>query len=100
VTLLWTISGEGLRRILPVLATVFSGMIVPLPLWPDWLRPIVLALPFAGISDLPFRLYMGHIPPEHLAWPLLHETLWTIGLVLLGRALLRTGLRRVVVQGG
>ena len=36
-------------------------MIIPLPLFPDWAQPVVWALPFAGLVDLPFRVYTGHI---------------------------------------
>ena len=57
-------------------------------------------LPFRGLVDLPFRLYMGHIPPREVFGVLSHQLLWTAGLVLLGRWLLARGTRRLVVQGG
>jgi ABC-2 type transport system permease protein len=82
------------------LVTFLSGMIVPLPLFPDWAKPIVQALPFAGLVDFPFRVYTGHIPPQATVWVVQHQLLWTAALVILGRWLLSRGLRRVVVQGG
>ena len=100
ITLLWTISGEGIVILMTTLVTFFSGMIVPLPLFPDWAQPIVQALPFAGLVDLPFRIYTGHIPPRATVSVLQHELLWTAALVIFGRWLLSRGLRRVVVQGG
>jgi ABC-2 type transport system permease protein len=100
ITLLWTISGEGAVILLTSLATFLSGMIVPLPLFPDWAQPIVHALPFAGLVDLPFRVFTGHIPPGAVGSVLQHQILWTIAIVLFGRWLLSQGMRRVVVQGG
>jgi ABC-2 type transport system permease protein len=100
ISLLWTISGDGAVILMTTLATLLSGMIVPLPLFPDWAQPIVQALPFAGLVDLPFRVFTGHIPPAAVAAVLLHQILWTIALVLFGRWLLSHGLRRVVVHGG
>ena len=100
ITLLWTISGEGAVILLTALVTFLSGMIVPLPLFPDWAQPVVRALPFAGLVDLPFRVFTGHIPAAGVASVLQHQILWTIALVVFGRWLLSQGMRRVVVQGG
>jgi len=63
VTHLWTIAGDGVNRILPVFVYVFSGLIIPLPLFPDWMQPFLNAMPFRGLADTPFRIYMGHLPP-------------------------------------
>ncbi len=100
ISLLWTISGDGAVILLTTLVTFLSGMIVPLPLFPEWAQPIVQTLPFAGLVDLPFRVFTGHISPAATTSVLLHQVLWTIALVLLGRWLLSHGIRRVVVQGG
>jgi ABC-2 type transport system permease protein len=100
ISLLWTISGDGAVILLTTLVTFLSGMIVPIPLFPDWAQPIVLALPFAGLIDLPFRVFTGHIPPAAVLSVLQHQIVWTVALVLFGRWLLSHGIRRVVVQGG
>jgi ABC-2 type transport system permease protein len=100
ISLLWTISGDGVVILMTTLVTFLSGMIVPLPLFPDWAQPIVRALPFAGLVDLPFRVFTGHIPPSATVFVLQHQVFWTIALVVFGRWLLSRGMRRVVVQGG
>jgi ABC-2 type transport system permease protein len=100
ITLLWTIAGDGAVMLLAAVVTFFSGMIVPLPLFPDWAQPVVQALPFAGLLDRPFRVFTGHIPVTDVVAVLRHQIAWTIALVLFGRWLLAQGMRRVVVQGG
>ncbi len=100
ISLLWTISGEGISRLLPAAIFIFSGMIIPLPLFPDWAQPILNFLPFRGLADVPFRLYMGHIPPDQAIGVLLHQTAWTVAFLALGRWALARGMRRLVVQGG
>jgi ABC-2 type transport system permease protein len=100
ITLLWTLNGEGIVLLFSALVPFLSGMIVPLPLFPDWAQPVVQALPFAGLVDLPFRVYTGHIAPHDVVSVLRHQLLWTIALVLFGRWLLARGMRRVVIQGG
>jgi ABC-2 type transport system permease protein len=100
ISLLWTISGDGIARIVPSAVLLGSGNILPLPLFPDWAQKIMTILPFYTMADAPFRLYMGHLPPEAVFGVLLHQLTWTVLLILAGRALLTSGTRRLVVQGG
>ena len=72
----------------------------PLPLFPDWAQPILNALPFRGLVDVPFRLYSGHIPPGDILPLLAQQIGWALALIVLGRTVLARGTRRLVVQGG
>lgn len=99
-TLFWTLSGEGVSRLLPSLIFVLSGMILPLPLFPDFLQPLLAVLPFRSLIDVPFRIWLGHLAAAEVAAGLAQQALWTLGLILAGRFLLSRGLRRLEVQGG
>ena len=88
VSLLWTIAGEGTIQMLGICIYVFSGMVVPLPLFPDVFQPILDFMPFRGLADTPFRLYMGHIPASQVWSVVGHQLAWTLALVGLGRFLL------------
>ncbi|MBD1855822.1 MULTISPECIES: ABC transporter permease [Leptolyngbya] len=100
VSMMWTLSGEGLNQMAPTLVTILSGMIVPLPLFPDWFKPILAILPFSGLLDKPFRLFTGNLPPEALLNVLLHQTVWIVVLIGLGRFLVSRGVNRLIIQGG
>jgi ABC-2 type transport system permease protein len=100
VGLMWTVSGDGLFYLIAVSVSVFSGLIIPLPLFPDAMQPWLSFLPFRGLADAPYRVWMGLIPPSEVPGVVLHQLAWTGALVLAGRALLARGLRRVVIQGG
>lgn len=100
LSLLWTISGEGVHRLAPAMIFFFSGIVIPLPLFPAWCQPILNALPFRGLIDVPFRIYLGHIGAHDAAVAMAQQVMWIAALVLLGRWLLSRGLKRLVVQGG
>jgi len=100
ISLFWTISGDGIVRLVAGAVMLFSGLIVPLPLFPDWAQPVLNALPFRGIGDVPFRLYMGHIPAAEAPRLVAQQLAWTAAIVLVGRFALDRARRRLVVQGG
>ena len=99
-SMLWTLSGEGVDRILPSFVTILSGMIVPLPLFPDWMQPFLEWQPFRGLCDVPYRIYSGNIPMAEAANEIVFTLAWTAVIVCFGRYLLSRGVRRLVVQGG
>jgi ABC-2 type transport system permease protein len=100
ISLMWTIGGDGFVMLFTTAVSLLSGLLIPLPLLPDWAQGALSWLPFAGLFDLPFRIYTGHIPASELAIVLPRQLGWTVALVVLGRWLLGRGVRRVVVQGG
>jgi ABC-2 type transport system permease protein len=100
ITLLWTVSGDGMVMLLTAATSLFSGLIIPLPLFPDGLRAVLEWLPFAGVADQPYRVYTGNLPPGELGLVLARQLAWTVLLIALGRWLIGRGVRRLVVQGG
>lgn len=100
ISMLWTVSGQGTATLFGGMIATLGGLIIPLQLFPDWAQPIIYALPFAGVLDLPARLYTGNIAPAGLAWVLAHQLTWTAVMIAAGRLALARGARRIVVQGG
>ncbi len=100
ITLLWTISGQGATYVVSACAVILSGMIIPLPLFPDWMQTALTLQPFRGVVDAPYRIYTGNIPPEGIFAVLGHQLAWTLITVVIGYYVLERGKRRLVVQGG
>src|SRR5262249_22980590 len=100
VSLLWTISGEGISRLAPGVIFILSGIVVPLPLLPDWVQRLAEVLPFRGLIDTPFRIYLGQLHGTPAALALVLQMSWVVGLIVVGRTALNRGLRRLVIQGG
>ena len=100
ISMLWTVSGDGVAGLAPAVVVVFSGALVPVPFFPGWAQTVLEILPFRGLVDIPFRLYLGHIPAGDAVFHLVHQLAWTVGLVVFGRWVLSRGVRRLVVQGG
>jgi len=99
-TLPFTVAAEGIVRIVPAVVLVFSGMVAPLPLFPDWAQPLLNALPFRWLVDMPFRIYTGHVSAIDGLRGCAAQLAWTGAILLGGRWLLGRGLRRAELFGG
>jgi len=97
---LWTIAGEGMQRFIPALVMILSGMIVPLPYFPDWAQDILTLLPFSVLVDIPFRFYLGLLPASDVFRFALVQSGWTVFFIITGILLIKLAMRRVVIQGG
>ena len=100
ISTLWSISGDGITRLLSAIVTFTSGMIIPLPLFPDWLKKILELLPFSGLIDIPIRFYTGHIPIGEIYRYFVFQMAWAIVLYGFGQGLLNRKLKYIIVQGG
>ena len=100
ISLMWTVSGEGVNRMMPGVVPVLAGLIVPLPLFPEWMQGVLYWQPFRGMADVPFRIYSGHIAPLQGLLEIGMQWFWVGALVGFGMWLLTRARTKLVVQGG
>lgn len=100
VSLFWTLSGEGMLRLLPHIVILLSGTLVPLPLFPGWMQPFLDIQPFRCIIDIPCRLYTGVIPADESLFYLAFQAMWLFLFITGGRILIKKAVNQFVVQGG
>jgi ABC-2 type transport system permease protein len=100
VGLMHQLTAVGVQPIVAALVTLLSGMVIPLPLFPDFLQPLLRAQPMRGLCDVPYRIYTGDIAPPDALLEIVQQLGWLALLVWLGRTLLAAATRRVVIQGG
>jgi ABC-2 type transport system permease protein len=100
VSAFWTTDARGLGMVANAATIFLGGFVVPIRYWPDWLQPLVLALPFASITQTPADIFVERVQGAAALGLLVEQLFWAI--VLLGAAQLAITLatRRVVIQGG
>jgi len=92
--------GEGPTYALAMFGQVLSGAYLPLMLWPDFLQGALMVQPFAGLLDIPLRLYVGAMAPGDALGAISLQLMWTVALIVLGKALMHRRISRLIVQGG
>ncbi|ARI54320.1 ABC transporter permease [Streptomyces bacillaris] len=96
----WLLDGAGAAQMSWLLGLFFSGMLLPLPLFPGLLGEVARLLPWSSLLQIPADVFLG----KYSGWELLEayafQGAWAVALLLAGRLLQGVATRRVVVQGG
>lgn len=96
----WLHDSEGVRSVMLVVSMFFSGMLLPLALFPGLLGEIAPVLPWAALIQVPTDVFLERSTGAALLGALGFQLVWGLGLVLLGRGVQLLATRKVVVQGG
>jgi ABC-2 type transport system permease protein len=97
LTAFWLLDWRGVFGLYAVLSGLLGGLVLPVGLFPPWLKTAIWCTPFPATLQAPADLLVGRGDPRLL---LAHQVAWTAGLLLLGRLVLRRAERILVVQGG
>ena len=90
----------GLGVLVEGMTFFLSGALVPLVMMPDWLRTIVLSVPFAQALAVPVGLLTGITPLRDAPQVWFIQILWILGMWLLSTLFFRVAVRKITVQGG
>jgi ABC-2 type transport system permease protein len=94
------ITDRGPSLLASQIATLFSGILVPLPFFPHWMRTFLFLQPFAGLADIPFRIYSGNLTGGIALAGIAQMIVWTGLFMAIGRMFLGRVMSRLQVQGG
>ncbi len=95
----WVNDSRGAETILAVLGLFFSGMILPLVVFPGRLGDFARATPWAGTLQVPVDIWLGRQPGGVLGG-FAFQLGWAAALLLAGWWLTRSATRKVVIAGG
>jgi len=91
---------RGINALAGPVVIVFSGNLLPLVLLPDAWQTALLLQPFAGVVDIPARIYFGLMSGWQAMLGLGLQSFWIVVLVAFGRMAMQRTMRRLEVQGG
>ncbi len=93
-------NNEGMMRMKRVVVDLFSGLIVPITLFPDWLATVLKVLPFQAITYLPGSVFTGRVQGVGI-WNVLGiQVIWFLILLIPIVWLYHASRQRLFVQGG
>ncbi|MBD0841884.1 ABC transporter permease [Streptomyces sp. TRM68416] len=97
LSVFWLLDGAGVSQAVMIAGVFFSGIVLPLNVFPGTFGEVVRMLPWAAQLQIPADVLMGEVDPlEAFAF----QAMWAVVLLAAGRLLQSAATRRVVVQGG
>ncbi|MFD7260827.1 ABC transporter permease [Streptomyces sp. NPDC059874] len=97
----WLMDGSGINMMATVVSIFFSGMLLPLTVFPGGFGEFVRVLPWSAMLQVPVDVLMGkHAGAGGAAEALGFQAGWALVLLGAGRLLQAAATRKVVVQGG
>jgi ABC-2 type transport system permease protein len=100
LTTFWLMDGSGVTQIASLTTLFFSGMVLPLTVFPGRLGEVARVLPWSSLLQVPADVYLGTYAGRGLLEAYAFQAGWAVALLGAGRALQSVATRRVVVQGG
>lgn len=96
----WILETRGLSVVYLAVMNLLSGFLIPIVWFPDWLLGIARATPFPSIIQTPIDTLSGRVPPAEAVASVGVQVVWVLVLAVAAHVVLRTGQRRLEVQGG
>ncbi len=91
---------QGVMRAKYYLTQLFSGLLIPITMFPSWFAPVVNILPFKMITFVPLMFYLGKADGIHNLYLLLEMVGWAIVLAILCHWSWKRAVARLTVHGG
>ncbi|MGW0734130.1 ABC transporter permease [Streptomyces sp. NPDC002851] len=96
----WLLDGDGVGQIAMLTGMFFSGMLLPLTVFPGALGELARVLPWSALLQVPADVYLGKYPGPAVLEAYAFQLAWAAVLLGAGRLLQAAATKRVVVQGG
>ena len=100
MTAFWTPNARGILRFFFIISWFFSGFLMPLRFFPQWVINISYLTPFPHTLNTVVEIYLGVLQGSELLHALFLQLVWIVGMVVAGSLFLRAGVRRLVILGG
>lgn len=100
LTAFWLLDGAGVNMMSSLLCLFFSGMLLPLTVFPGVLGEVARVLPWSAIFQVPADVFLQEHTGAGLVGALGFQAAWAVALFAVGRAVQSAATRKVVVQGG
>ena len=96
----WVIETFSFQLMKYGMFTLFSGGIIPLDFFPDFIRPVASYIPFMYVLYVPTAAFTGHIGPAQAAGFILFQGLWVAALGVACALVWKRAQTKLIVQGG
>jgi len=96
----WLVEVRGIVMFYVLVSGLLGGHLIPVQMFPEWLRTLAYATPFPAMIQTPIDLVTGQATGLRALGLVLAQLVWAVVLLGAGRLVLAGATRKLVVQGG
>lgn len=96
----FTAAYEGIVWTRTAITRLFSGGLLPLSFFPEYIQAVFDKLPFKYIVAVPADIFLGRIALGEMGRVFLAEVMWIIVLFVIAETLFKICIRKVTIYGG
>lgn len=96
----WLLYVWGLRVLRNAIFLFFSGALLPISMFPEWLQTVSRFLPFQSMVYVPTSIYTGQLAGSDALYAVLGQVLWLAAIYIAIRLAWSVAIRRVTIFGG
>jgi ABC-2 type transport system permease protein len=104
MTAFWLVQSSGIRQVFQALSSVFSGAIIPLVFFPEFLQKLLFFLPFQYVTYVPAMVFSGSYTLAGISMSIpmivMIQGIAVLVIALFSELLYRKSLHRFTAAGG
>jgi ABC-2 type transport system permease protein len=77
----------------------FTGALIPLAIFPEWLKTISMFMPFQSMVHVPVSIYIGTLSGWQAVQAIGVQLIWLLAIVVFVRICWQIALRKVTIFG-
>ena len=90
----------GMQILKKAIISIFSGIIAPLTLFPEWFQKIANILPFKELIYTPVNVLMGNIELNQIWIIIVKQVLWVFITYGIAKIFFNHSIKKVTINGG
>lgn len=90
----------GMQILKNAVISIFSGIIAPIALFPNWFQKLSNILPFKDLVYTPINIWLGQIAIKEIFLIIIKQVLWAIILYIIARAFFNRSIKKITINGG
>lgn len=100
ITGFYTSSIWGMQILRKSVISIFSGIIAPLTLFPNWFQNLANILPFKELIYTPINIWLGQISTYEVIYVIIKQIIWGIVLYVIAKKFFNHAIKKITINGG
>lgn len=96
----YTNSIWGMQILRTSVISIFSGIIAPITLFPQWFQNISIILPFKELIYTPVNIYLGQISINETLIIAIKQIIWGVVLYIIAKIFFNHAVKKITINGG